>query len=209
MCLCWSSARPHWSFHLAWQEEGGFEGAKGSSLQMELELRSYGEALPFAFSCSSRSTKPESPGASSKLSALTMLRGERILASPCCSYSIFDVTQVSFACAAEKPWSCSGCCQSWSQMPDPSIRNAAGPCACRARVLVFKPSFSTHGSLRSKAICWHLLYKTNTGVWVTRERLFKESKHNPLHCRQRPYMLCVFACIVLCISFLNYGMSLP
>ena len=82
--------------------EGGFEGDKGSSLQMELELLSYGETLPFAISWSSRSTKPESPGASSKLSPLTMLGGERILASPCCSHAIFDVTKVHFACAAEK-----------------------------------------------------------------------------------------------------------
>lgn len=129
------------------------------------------------------------------------------LARPCCSHSIFDMTQVSFAC--EKPWSCSGCCQSWSQIPDPTSRDAAGHCALRARVLVFESSFSTDESLRSKAICWHALSATNTGVWVTRERLFKESKRNQLHCRQRPYMLCVFACIVLCICFANYGISLP
>lgn len=39
------------------------------------------------------------------------------------------------------------------------------------------------------------------------ESLFKESKHNLLHWRQRPYMLCIFACIVLCICLPNYGIS--
>lgn len=135
--------------------------------------------------------------------------GERILASPCSSHPIFHVTKVSFACAAEKPWSCSGYCQSWNQIPDPSRRYAAGSCALRARVLLFKSSFSTDMSLRSKAICWHALYETNTGVWVTRERLSKESKYNLQHWRQRPCMLCIFACIVLCICFPNYGISLP
>lgn len=74
------------------------------------------------------------------------------------------------------------------------------------KVLVFKSRFSAYGFLRSKA---SVLCKTNTGVWVTRKRLFKESKHNLLYWKQRPYVLWVFASIVLCICFPKYGTSLP
>lgn len=88
--------------YLTWEVEGGFEGDKGSSLQMSWSCFLGGRHYLFAFSCNSRSTRSESPGATSKLSPLSMSRGEKMLASPCCSCPIYDTTKVSFACAAEK-----------------------------------------------------------------------------------------------------------
>lgn len=80
-----------------------------------------------------------------------------------------DLSQLCLCCW--ETFSKSGCCLSWSQIPDPRRKYAGGPCALRAKVLVFKSSFSAGGSLSSKAIYWHSLYETNTGVWETREKL--------------------------------------
>lgn len=167
---------------------------------MELELLSQEKTLPFAFSCSGRSAKPESPGASSKLCSLNHTRKWKDLGLAVLTpYLMWPKTVLPVLLRNLEA----------DQVPDPTGRDAAWPCALRARALAFESRFSGEGSLRSRAICWHALYETNTGVWVTRERLFKESKYNLLHWRQRPYMLCVFAFIVLCICFSNYAISLP
>lgn len=155
LCFHSSSARPCWSFHLTWKLEGVFKGVKGSSLQMELELLSYEGTL---------STSDVS---------FYHARRRRDLGHPFLFSTHIWCDQSQFCLCCWEAFNKSGCCQSWSQVPDPRRRYAAGPCALREKVLVVKSSFPADRSLRSKAIYWHPLYETNTDVWVTRERLLR------------------------------------
>lgn len=158
MCFCWS-------FHLAWVAVGRWEGDEGDSPQLMLELFSYGETQPCAFSRNSRSAKPDFPGDSHKPS-LTLLRGNRFSASPCCSHPVFVVTKATSASAAEKPRVCSGCFYSWNQVPGSASGDVLGTCAA---VFVFKLHYRQVSEDQSHLLA--RLYKTNGGVWLTRDFL--------------------------------------
>lgn len=195
LCFHSSSARPCWSFHLTWKLEEVFKGVKGSSLQMELELLSYEGTL----------------GASNVSFYHARRRkdlGHPFLFSP---HIWCDLSQFCLCCW--ETFSKSGCCLSWSQIPDPR-RYAAGPCALRAKVFVFKSSFSAGVSLSSKAIYWHSLYETNTGVWVTKERPLRclniiccTEGRGPICCTYLLVLHCAFAFQTMVYLFVSTSWS--
>lgn len=103
----------------------------------------------------------------------------------------FDMTKVSLACAARKPWVCSGCCHSWTQIPDPTRRDGAGTCALLARVFVFNLA-----SLQT--LLWGA--KLSAGIHCTKQMqvskwpngCWKGSEHNLLPWQQKPCTLWMY-----------------
>lgn len=80
--------------------------------------------------------------------------------------TIFVVTKAISASAAEKPRVCSGCFYSWNQVPGSASGDVLGTCAA---VFVFKLHYRQVSEDQSHLLA--RLYKTNGGVWLTRDFL--------------------------------------